>query len=93
MIFKMLGRMAPSLLIIIMFMAVYWSPFFAQLPGSFQMFMVKIFLPVIGIMVGHCVGITLLPRVKNWHNDDQPYIKIARIVLYATLCYCISLGG
>ena len=89
----MLYRMAPSLMIIAIFMAIYWSPFMAQLPGSFQTFMVKIFLPVIGVMVGHCVGITLLPRVRDWNDHSQPYIKIARIALYVTICYCISIGG
>jgi hypothetical protein len=86
-------RIAPGLSIIGIFMAVFWSPFFVMLPPDFQLFMVKLFLPTAGVVLAHWIGKVLFPKVENWNNSDQPFVKIVRIVLYAALPIAIALGG
>lgn len=90
---KSLFRMMPGVVIVSIFMVVYWSPFFRMLPPDFQLFMVKLFLPVLGVVAAHWVGIALLPRVCDWNDETQAFIKLARIALYVVIPLSIALGG
>lgn len=93
MMIKNFFRIAPGLAIITIFMMIFWSPFYQLLPPDFQLFMVKLFLPVLGVISAHWLGKALLPKVENWNNADQPFVKIARIALYVALPIAIALGG
>ncbi|MCK4783662.1 MAG: hypothetical protein KAV87_07930 [Desulfobacteraceae bacterium] len=86
-------RVAPGLSIIVIFLAVFWSPLYVLLPPDFQLFMVKLFLPVMGVIFAHWIGKAFFPTVENWNNYAQPYIKAARIALYVTIPLSTALGG
>ena len=90
---KTLLRLMPGLAIVSIYMAVFWSPFYEMLPPDFQLFMAKLFLPVLGVVFAHWVGIALLPRVDNWNDETQPFVKLARIALYVAIPVAVALGG
>jgi len=99
-LFKHLGslvvhfiRMSPGFSVIAIFMWIYLSPLYANLPPDGQLFLVKLFLAVMPVVVAHYVGKLLLPSVVDWSDTDQPFVKIARIALYVTIPIATSLGG
>lgn len=86
-------RVAPGLVIVVTFIAVFCSDNYRALPPESQLVMAKIFFPVVGILVAHWLGKCLLPTVRDWSRADQPFVKIARISFYVAICLSIALGG
>jgi hypothetical protein len=86
-------RMFPGLAIAGLYLALYLSPFYRRMPPDLQLFVTKLFLPVLGVVVAHWLGKALLPTVENWSDRNQQYIKIARIALYVAIPVAIALGG
>jgi hypothetical protein len=90
---KNLFRVMPGLVIVLVFMGIFWSPLYELLPPEFQLFMVKLFMPVMGVLAAHWLGKKLLPTVNDWNDDSQPFVKFARIAFYVAIPISIALGG
>jgi hypothetical protein len=89
---KELKRVWVILAITLVLCYVFISGVYESFSPIFQLVLSKFLLVTAGVLTGHVIRKSLLPKV-DWSNDNNWQLTTAVIAFYLIVIYCFAMGG